>query len=553
MRNLAVVEDAEASFCPGLNVITGETGSGKSVLKGALELALGARADASAVREGAAEARVEAEFNLSGAALSAVAEVLEEADLPPCENGTLSIRRTVCASGGGRIRVNDASATGRTLRRIGSLVADLHGPEDSRAMADGSVQRRLLDSYAGADLSACAAAWSALSSARKALDSLKNGVADFAAEAESLRWAVDEIDAASLTEDDEEPLSARHAAAAHAAEIVEDASAAAEALDGDGGSSAAAALLEAENRLAAAARHFPEAAEWREAAASAVAQIQELARTVTDAVSRIDADPESLAALDERVSLVKRLKRKYAPTVAEILELRDAKAARLDDIEHRAERLEALEKEVAEAEKRVRAEGAALSAIRRKAAKNLAAAVTAGLHGLGFLKSGFSVSVEPGEPSSCGCDEIRFMFAPNPGEPARPLGEIASSGEIARVMLAAESVLAEHGSVPTLFFDEMDSNIGGETGRAVGERLRETAKHRQVIAITHLPQSAVFGDRHLAVSKSVSGGRTRARIDLLEGDALVKEIARMLGDSAEGSAAAAHARELIASAGANRK
>ncbi len=550
VRNLAVVEKADAEFGPGLNIITGETGSGKSVLKGALGLALGARAAPSAVREGAAEARIEAEFQLSGDALAAVGGFLEQSGLPPCEDGSLLIRRTVQASGGGRIRVNDAAATGKTLRKLGSLLADLHGPDDSRALADGSVQRSMLDAYARTDRSEYSAAWAGLASASAALESLRReSGAGRDAEIERLRDTIAEIDEAALSpEDDGDALTARHAAAAHAAEIVEDASAACAALDGDDGQSAAAALISAGASIASMARFMPDAAEWRASAEAAVVQVQELSRAISGAASRIDADPETLASIDARLSLVRRLMRKYsAAGVQDVIDARNAAAARLEILENIGGRIAAQEKAVADARRAVDAAGAALSAARRKGAAKLAAAVTAELRGLGFLKAFFDVSVEKTEPSPSGCDAVEFMFGPNPGEPSRPLGEIASSGEMARVLLAVETVLAGVDSTPLLFFDEIDSNISGETGRAVGERLRRVAAVRQVIAITHLPQSAVYGARHLAVSKSVSGGRTRSSVTLLEGEARAAEIARMLGGGAPASAAA-HARELLAAA-----
>ncbi len=546
VKNLAIVESAEATFGEGLTVVTGETGAGKSVLMGALELVLGARADASAVRDGAKEARIEAEFQLaSGAAADAVARLLDDVGLPPCEDGALVVRRTISASGGGRVHVNDAPATVQTLRTLGKSLVDVHGPNDHQSLLDEAFQRRLLDSYGRVDGAAYAAAWTRYEQLKAERDRLQGDSDGVAEEAERLRYSVDELDAAHLVPEDETELPARHAAAAHAADILVCADAAAAALS-DADDSAASALIAAGGRVREMAKYHEAAGDWQEQIESLTVQVQELSRTIAEAASRIEADPEALQELDDRLSLVQRLKRKYnRPDVAALLALRDARAARLDDLEHREERLRSLDGEIDAARVAVAEAGARLSSVRKKAADKLAKAVTKELHGLGFLKAGFGVALATREPDASGCDAVAFRFAPNPGEPARPLRDIASTGEIARVMLAAKAVLAEHDAIPVLVFDEIDSNIGGEVGRAVGEKLRAVAKHHQVVAITHLPQSAVYGDCHLMVSKSVSGGRTRSTVRVLEGAARAEEIARMLGGSALTSVVGQHARELL--------
>ena len=545
VRNLAIVETADVEFGDGLNVVTGETGAGKSVLMGALELALGARADASAVRDGAKDARIEAEFRDVPKSVDAV---LDDAGLPACEDGVLLVRRTIAASGGGRVHVNDASTTVQTLRALGRLLVDVHGPNDHQSLLDETFQRGVLDAYGRIDHAPYDSAWTRLSELKCELSRLQGADGNVAEETERLRYAVDELDAANLSADDDDDLSARHAAAAHAAEILECANAATGLLS-EGDDSAASALIAASARLRDIARFHESAREWSDEIERITVQVQELSSGIAESASRLDADPETLQALDERLSLVQRLKRKYnCPTAAALLELRDARAARLADLEGREERIAELTGQVAESEKAVRAAGADLSAARRKAADRLAKAITKELHGLGFLKAGFGVALSAREPDSSGCDVVDFQFAPNPGEPARPLREIASTGEIARVMLAVKAVVAAHDAIPVLVFDEIDSNIGGEVGRAVGERLRAVAAHHQVVAITHLPQSAVYGDRHLAVSKTVSGGRTRSTVRVMEGDERVDEIARMLGGASLTSVVERHARELIAMA-----
>lgn len=547
VRNLAIVESADVEFGGGLTVITGETGAGKSVLMGALELVLGARADASTVRDGAKEARIEAEFAVPGV----VDAFLDAAGLPPCEDGVLLVRRAISATGGGRVHVNDAATTVQTLRALGKLLVDVHGPNDHQSLLEEGFQRGVLDAHGRLDTSAYAAAWARLADLRAQRADLQGDDADVAETCERLRYAVDELDAAQLTPEDDDELPARHAAAAHAAEILDCANAATAALS-EADDSAAAALVGAGARVREMARFHEAAGAWGETIERLTVEVQELAQEIADSASRLDADPEALQALDDRLSLVQRLKRKYAcPDVAALLALRDERARRLADLEGRGARLAALADEIAAAEAAVRAAGAKLTAARTKAAARLARAVTKELHGLGFLRAGFDVSLAPHAPDATGCDAVDFLFAPNPGEAARPLREIASTGEIARVMLAVKTVVAEHDAIPVLVFDEIDSNIGGEVGRAVGEKLRAVARHHQVIAITHLPQSAVYGARHLAVAKAVSGGRTRSTIQSLEGEARVAEIARMLGGTSLTSVVEQHARELLALAQAD--
>ena len=546
--NLAIVEHAEAEFGDGLTVITGETGAGKSVFMGALNLALGARADASSVRDGCRDARIEAEFDAG-----AVGAFLEDQGLPPCEDGVLLVRRVISATGGSRVWINDSATSVQTLRSLGELMVDIHGPNDRRSLVDDGFQRDTLDRYGKVDVSGYASAWRGLADLRSRRAVLE-GAVDVADEIERLRHSIEEIDAAQLTEEDDETLTSRHAAAAHAAEIVEAANAATSALTGDGGGvygssdigSAADLLVEAGNRFREMAKYHEVANEWSEELENVITSVQELSRTVADSVSRIDADPETLQALDDRISLVRRLKRKYAcATVHEILELREKRALKLSDLEDRDAKIQELDVQIVAAEKAVRKAGATLTAARRKASVKLGEAVTKELRGLGFLKAGFSVALEPQEPDQTGCDLVVYRFEPNPGESARPLAQIASTGEIARVMLALKAVIAELDAIPVLIFDEIDANLGGETGRAVGEKLKSVSAHHQVIAITHLPQSAVFGDRHFVVTKTVSGGRTRSAIREVEGDGRVREVARMLGGETATSVVLQHAQELL--------
>ena len=547
VRNLAIVEEAAVVFGAGLNIITGETGAGKSVLMGALDLVLGGRADKSAIREGASEAWVEAAFDLPDP--RAIDVLLDAGGLPLCEDGRLLIRRSVADSGAGRCLVNDTAVTVQTLRKLGSLLVDIHGPYDHQSLLDPDFQRDILDAYGHCDpqLAAYAETWQTLKAIEHHLQELQGDTADLAAETDRLQFIVEEISNAGLTDADEDELIQQHAQAANAEQILALGSAVANALT-DGEASAFDLLASLQIQLAELARLLPAAAEWRADVQSAAVQLQELGRAVNDRLSQIDADPGRLQQLEERMALVQRLKRKYGHTVADVLAALEKHRARLHDLATRTEQIERLAAEIAAATALLAGKAAQLSKCRTQAAGKLARAITAELHDLGFLKSGFAIDLSAVTPGPHGADAVSFGFAPNPGEPMRPLKAIASSGEIARVMLAVKAVLATHDSIPILVFDEIDANIGGEIGRAVGQKLRRVAESHQVISITHLPQAAVYGHQHFVVSKEVVKGRTKMRIEALDDVQRVDEIARMLGGKGLTSVIENHARELLASA-----
>ena len=548
VSNLAVVEKAEAEFCPGLNVITGETGAGKSVLMGALDLVLGGRADASVVRDGAKEAEVEAVFELG-----------LEKEVGGGET-CVTVRRTVTAQGRSRAWIDDESVTVAELKELGAQLVDIHGPTANQRLAEEDFQRKALDAFGGVDLAArgrkegaksYAELFAWLAELRTQISDLKSSGGED--ELDMLRFQVNELESAELTEDDE-TLSERHAAAAHAEEIVENANAVTEALGGD--QSAAEILVALHPRFREMAKHLPAAEAWAAEAEDLTVRIQELSRTVADAASKLDVGEEDLEELDARLTLINRLLRKYEKGIGNqgsgvggLLELLEAKKAKLDALEHCEERVAELEAKIAVADKAVRTAGAELTKKRRAAAEKLAKAVTAELKDLGFLQAKFFVALEPIEPEAHGMDRVVYMFEPNPGEAARPLAAIASSGEIARVMLALKTCTSQTSQTfqtsQTLVFDEIDANIGGEVGKIVGEKMRMVAKSHQVIAITHLPQSAVCGERHLVVSKAVAGGRTKTRISEVDGEDRVAEIARMLGGEKLTSVVKRHAEELL--------
>lgn len=535
VSNYAIIESASVAFGPGLNVITGETGSGKSVLTGALAFALGARAGGDVVRDGAKEAEVAAVF------------------------GDRELRRTIVPSGRSRAWIDGESVSLGELREAGAALLDMHGPGANARLVDEEFQRSAIDAFDAAcrkSAGAYAVAYSAYVKARAELEALEGTDFDEDA-AELLKYQIDEIEAAAVDADDDD-IEERHRALAHASEIVSDAGEITEAIGGDRG--AAEMLIALQPKFAAMARHLPEASEWAAEAEEATRRLQELSRSIADAATKIDVDERDFERLDERLSLVARLKRKYLKGAAEkpfseaMAELLEKKKSKLSAMLNREEAVAEAKSRLAAEEGRARKFGAELMDKRSAAAARFASGTVKALKDLGFLQSRFHVEVSPsGTLCASGTDRVKFMFEPNPGESPRELADIASSGEIARVMLAVKSVLKKEVRDETLVFDEIDANVGGETGRKVGERLLELARGGQVIAITHLPQTAACGQRHLAVEKRIEGGRTLSRIRVVEGDERVGELARMFGADESEKAAWAHARELLAKTAPRKK
>jgi DNA repair protein RecN (Recombination protein N) len=541
--NLAVIERAEAQFSKGLNVLTGETGSGKSVLMRALELVLGARADSAAVREGASEARIEAVFSSLGEDVDLLLETL---GLSPCEEGCLIVRRAIAVTGTSRAWVNDCPATLSTLKKLGSLLADMHGPRANYDLLDEKFQRDAVDA-GGVEMSQYSAAWADYASLKKKLDDLDSAVLSDD-ELDVLRYQISEFTEADLSSDDED-IAERHSAAAHAEETVSLANEATDALGGEFGVSEGVA--KAVRAFSSMSKYFSEANAWVAEAEEISARADSLSRSVAEAITRLDIDPEEFEALDARLGVVNRLKRKYLKngesTVAALIKIFEEKKDKLSTCENLEENKATLSADVEKAFAKVVSEGKKLTAKRRKVAEKMGDDVSEALKELGFPKARFFIELHPAEPTQFGADKVVCMFEPNPGQSARPLRDIASSGEIARVMLALKGVLARRDVAGTLVFDEIDSNIGGEAGSAVGRRMRLLATSRQVIAISHLPQSSVYAERHIAVSKKIVAGKTKTEIKEITGKERIDEIVRMMGGG-QSQSARAHAEELLESA-----
>ena len=546
VKNLALVENIRVDFKPGLNVITGETGAGKSILIGALNLLLGDRADRTLIRSGEESCGAEAIFHLTDS--SDVDAVLEECGLTPCEDGQLIVRRIIKASGASQNLINDGPVTLQVLKRVGELLVDMHGPHDHQSLLSPEFQVDLLDAFG--HLWDERAAYEDVFRQIQALEEKRAALAGMGESVEEqidlLKYRVKEIEEAAPVEGEEEKVQQEHVMVGNAQRILELSGGVLNALS-EGEGSAFDALAGAQKNLEELARLVPEAKAWQEEAHGAAVRIQELCAAIHGLADRVEGDPTRLDWLDQRLATYQRLRKKYAPTVPEILEILRQSKERLHTLETRGEQLAALGAEIEKTKQVLTTHGTALRGKRRAVATKLAEAVTRELRALGFSHGSFSVDLRDSEPRLSGIDDVDFGFAPNVGEPMRPLRAIASSGEISRVMLATKVVLAAHDRIPVMVFDEIDANVGGEMGNAVGRKLAEVAKKHQVICITHLPQVAVFGTNHLAVAKSVHDGRTSTEVQPLAEKDRVEEVARMLGGRDLTSVTLKHAREMIES------
>jgi DNA repair protein RecN (Recombination protein N) len=539
IRNLALVDELVWELGPGLIGVTGETGAGKSVIVGALKLVLGERADKSLIRTGEESCSVEAVFELGDP--REINAILEDGGLMPCDDTQLIVRRVIGQSAN-RQFVNDSPVTLNLLKRLGEHLVDLHGPHDHQSLLSAERQLAMLDAYAGADKAHATyrethRAWRAKVTE---LDELRHAEHASEQEIELLRYQIQEIDAAHLKPEDEQDLEDRWRRASNASRLMETAAAAAAALAGEDG--VLTRLAEVQRFVRDLEKLDPSILEQTASLETAMLELQDLEGNLTSYADELDIDPAGATALEERVNLLESLKRKYGPSLADVLTRRENAAARLDTIENRGEKLETLEKQVAACRATLDAAGNHLTAIRRKAAPKLAKEISSQLKDLGFKQSSFEVPLRAlAEPGALGFEAVEFQFGPNPGEPLLPLRQIASSGEISRVMLAVKSALADQDDTPLMVFDEIDANVGGEIARAVGRKMAALGTRHQVVAITHFPQVAATASLHFVVEKEVTNGRTRSRLFAVNGETRIQELVRMLGGGGEQARAMASA------------
>jgi len=553
IKNLALVADLTIDLQAGYNVITGETGAGKSILIGALNLVLGERADRSLIRSGAESCSVEAVFDIAGTA-ALIAAFLQENGLEPCEEKQLVLKRSFSNSGTNRQFINGSPASLNTLAELGQWLVDIHGPHEHQSLLSPARQLAILDAFAS--LVEEREAFAGLVQRRATLQAQKAALIvdekTYAQQLDLLRFQVQEISNARLVPGMDQEIEQEHRRVSNAARLLELAQAGLNLLsDNDGAllthAGALGRTLQELRRIDASAGALVALHE------QAVALQRELQNELSRYADRIDLDPSRLAELEEILNRIQSLKRKYGPTLAEVMAFETEVRQKLRSLEGRDAERARLNGELAELEKKIVAAGQALSAKRRKAIPQLTRAVVRQLTDLGFKQSRFEVSLSTlGGPNGpvqfekliqSGFDSIDFQFAPNPGEPPRPLRAIASSGELARVMLALKTVLAAEDQIPVLVFDEVDANVGGETANAVGEKMRQIALQRQVLCITHLPQVAASASAHYVVEKQLTSGRTISEITLLDREERVTELARMLGGQTD--AARKHAAALL--------
>jgi DNA repair protein RecN (Recombination protein N) len=543
IKNLALVEDLEWLPGRGFNVVTGETGAGKSVLIGALTLLLGERADKTLIRTGAESCSIEALFETENPSI--FDELLAEAGVEPCEEGRLILKRQITATSG-RQFVNGSPCNLSLLKKLGDLLVDLHGPHDHQSLFSREEQTRLLDDYAGlektrADFQRIRRSWLGLVAER---DAAVRDAQSIAREIDLLRHQISEIDAAELREGEEEEIERRHRAASNARRIRETGSAAAALLAGDE-HSLSSLCGELGRLLREITRLDPSAARLEERQCEIHEMLMDLSHDLDAHLQEINDDPQRLEELSRRLDLLLSLKRKYGPTLADVRAYADSARARLAELLAREERGAGLGDDIARAEKEMLRLAKELSEGRAKGAAKLQKAVSNQLLELGFRQAGFEIRLERVDPPGIqGAELAEFVFAPNPGEAPRPLRQIASSGEISRIMLAIKCALAAQDRVALLVFDEIDANVGGETATRVGEKMRELGKNHQVLCITHLPQVAAAATTHFLVEKHVENGRTISTLQQLDESARIGELARMLGD--RGVSAYELARRLLA-------
>jgi len=530
IRNLALVEQLEWQVKAGFIAVTGETGAGKSMIVGALQLLLGERADKSLIRTGADLCTVEGVF--SGDEVHQFKNQLEESGIDSGD-GELIIKRTLGSAN--RQFINGSPTTLGVMKQLGDSLVDLHGPHDHQSLLSPDKQLVLLDKYAHAD--------ELLTEYRQHFDRLQSLVAEHAAlntaetareqEIHLLKHQIGEIESAKLDAGEEEQIEARYKLASNSKRLIELASAIAQRL-AEADDAVLSQLGETQRLLRDLERIDTGVAPLAKAHETAVVELSEIARSLSGYAERLDLDPAQLAALEQRVSLFETLKRKYGSTIADVIAFGQRAAERLRKIEGRDAELERLAGEIQKVRQQVTQTGRALTQLRSKAAPKLSESVRRNLRDLGFRQSEFEAKlISNDEPGAAGFDTIELLFSANPGEPPKPLRAIASSGEISRLMLAIKSTLAAQDSIPLLVFDEIDVNVGGEIAQAVGAKMRGLSKAHQVICITHLPPVAASATSHFVVTKEVTQGRTHSQLREVSGKARQEEIARMLGGKSD--------------------
>jgi DNA repair protein RecN (Recombination protein N) len=558
IRSLGVIDDAVLELGPGFNVVTGETGAGKTMVVSALGLLLGSRADAGVVRAGAAKARIDGRLRVDPG--SSIGRRTEDAG-GELDDDTLILARTVSAEGRSRASVGGAAVPVGTLAELAADLVTVHGQSDQQRLLQPARQRETLDAFGGeqhADLvERYRAVHDRLVAVRAELDEIVARRRERAQEADALRFGLAEIEAADPQPGEDTSLAAEDARLAHVEGLRQAAEEARLALSGDDsgldGQDALGLVATARKAVDAEREHDPRLSELADALASASYALADVAADLTSYGTSLDVDPARLSWVQERRSTLVGLTRKYGDDVDGVLAWSQRAAARLLELEDDDARLDGLRQQEAALADELMALGRELTAARTALGDELGALVTAELHGLAMPHAGFSVQVEPGDDATRdGYDEVGFVFNAHAGGPARPLQRGASGGELSRVMLALEVCLVGTQPVPTMIFDEVDAGVGGKAAVEIGRRLARLAQGVQVIVVTHLPQVAAFADQHHVVVKSEDGSVTTSGVRALDEVGRRSELSRMLAGLEDSESALAHADELVALARGER-
>ena len=542
ITNFALIEESELEFGPGFNVVTGESGAGKSILMGAVELLLGGRVDKGVIRNGCDRCMVCGGFAVPAGLAGAVGAILVPAGIPFDPAEQLQLRRVIGQSSV-RNYVNDTPVSARLLASVGEQLIDLHGANEQLSLTVPARQLDLLDRYAGAEEAAalCGRIAGELEALAKEREEFDRQTPD-EAERSRLELQLEDIDKVNPAPGEDEELSARFKVAGNSRQVLETAG------------QLTAALTEGEDsvadRLGSVYRRLLELSRIDEALAAGLLEecdrIQEdvsaLSGRVAELADKVDLDPEALAAIESRLGELFTIKRRYGPTLEQVLAVRGEAFRRLELYRNTAVRRQEFERRKAELTAELRRAAEKLSALRKKKAAEFAERVRSKLGAIGFAKCVLEVAFSEVEPGPNGMDRVELLFSANAGESVHPLRKIASSGELSRLMLALKTVLADADSIPVVVFDEIDVNIGGETANRVGEELHHLGRNRQILCISHLAQVAARADRHFRVEKHTEEGRTFSECRELDAEGRVREIGRMLGG---GESAVTHARAIL--------
>ncbi len=538
LRDFVIVRQLELELNSGFTVLTGETGAGKSILIDALQLALGARADAAVVREGAERCEISVAFNCTAPLLA----WLEDKGLPIEDD--LLLRRTIDVQGKSRAWINGSPATATQLKEIADLLVDIHGQHAWQSLTRPDSVRGLLDAYAGVSLSKLNPCWQAWRAAQKTLDEARSAQDSLQREQERLAWQIGELDKLAPGADEWDELNTQHSRLSNAQALRDAVEAALNALQ-DVDDSATSLLGRALSALQAQAHIEPQFSGPLEVLHSALAQAEDAVHSLNGYARHSELEPQRLNELDERLASWVSLARRYKRPPAELPELLASWRQELQKLDAATD-LAALERAVSSAQSAYLAEAKIISTVRTKAAPALGKAITSAMQGLGMQGGQFQVTLGKLEQAAAhGLEQAEFLVAGHSGSTPRPVGKVASGGELSRIALAIAVTTSQLGQAETLIFDEVDSGVGGAVAETVGKLMKQLGKDRQVMAVTHLPQVAACADQHLVVAKRSDKTGTASTVSAVDSEQRVAEIARMLGGEKLSGTTLAHAKEML--------